>query len=614
MSLSSVAALASYLLLWGALPLIFLGLFEVFRAFYLRSIERAIYPSNREVMVRELEPDASRQTEISPLRLDWTDAAPVRLEDTRPELTRARNESQQTRVAFAVAGVVYAAVAAAMVLYGIISEGQRWASAVGYAYLTTGPALVIILGFTRAPWFVNVMMLAGWLGLEFLVLVVTGATWTRALDGVFVTSMPVLAPPLLAVGLLMLRRLRPLLVAFVPTFLFLLVGTAAVVLGANATLPRGFDEAMATQAAFPAWMRTVSVVPTIVGGAIAVREIRRGLRWRIFVALAALLVIGVLTASLATGWFLLSGFCLGIALNALSVLATWGLFKAFAHVKRRGGIPDDLLHIGFCWFVLIWFIAILAGEERPYLGWSLLPFVASMLTLVLILMRQRQRRRGERPRRLLLLRVFGKQRPTNRLLDTLDDTWRRVGRVDAIAGLDLAMRTLGAFALSNALLGRVHQHFLRTAMEMEERLLLISSALMLGGRYPLNELYCAPQMWRVVVERLVDGADVVLMDLRGFQASNTGASYELSLLVRRVSLPRIVVLTDRQTDERTLSGVVHAAWQHLPADSPNLGKQDPHLSILRCSNSVAINSQAIERAVFSASFADQRVSEGEEKP
>ena len=492
-------------------------------------------------------------------------------------------------------------------------RGSGWASAVGYAYLTTGPALVIILGFIRAHWSFNVTMLAGWLGLEFLVLVVTGATWTRALGGVFVTSVPVLAPPLLTVGLLMLRRLRPLLVAFVPTFLFFLVSTAAVVLGANATLSGGFDGAIATRAAFPAWMRALSAVTTIVGGAIAVREIRRGLRWRIFVALAALLAIGVLPASRSTGWFLLSGICLGTALNAVCVLTTWGLFKAFAHVKRRGNIPDDVLHIGFCWFVLIWFIAILAGEERPYLGWSLLPLVAGMVTLVLILMRQRQRRRGERPRRMLLLRVFGRQRTTNRLLDTLDETWRRVGRVDAVAGLDLAMRTLGAFALSNALLGRVHQHFLRTAMEMEERLLLMSTALMLGGRYPLNELYCAPHMWRMVVERVVDGADVVLMDLRGFQAINTGASYELSLLVRRVFLPRIVVLTDRQTDERTLSAVVQDAWERLPADSPNLGSRDAHLSILRCSNSVAINSQAIERAVFSAAFEVQGVSGDKEK-
>ena len=609
--MSSVAALASYLLLWAGLPLIFLGLFEVFRAFYLRSIERAIYPSSQEAVVREVE--TGSQAEVSPLRLDWTDAARVALEEARPELAKARRDSRRTRVAFAVAGSVYTVVAAIMVLYGSLNEGQRWASAVGYAYLATGPALVIILGFMRAHWSVNVTMLAGWLGLEFLVLVMTGATWTRALGGVFVTSVPVLAPPLLAVGLLMLRRLRPLLVAFVPTFLFLLTGTAAVVLGADAILPGGFDGAMAAQAAFPGWMRTLSWVPTIVGAAIAVREIRRGLRWRLFVALAALLAIGLLAASRAAAWFLLGAFCLGTALNALAVLATWGLFKAFAHVKRRGGIPDELLHIGFCWFVLIWFIAILAGEERPYLGWSLLPFVASMVTLVLILMRQRQRRRGERPRRMLLLRVFGKQRPTNRLLDTLDDTWRCVGRVDAIAGLDLAMRTLGAFALSNAFLGRVHQHFLRTAMEMEERLRLMSTALMLGGRYPLNELYCAPQMWRVAVERLVDGADVVLMDLRGFQAINTGASYELSLLVRRVSLSRIVVLTDRHTDERTLSAVVHDAWQHLPAGSPNLGSRDAHLSILRCSNSVAVNAQAIERAVFSAAFEDQRVPGGEEQ-
>jgi hypothetical protein len=59
-------------------------------------------------------------------------------------------------MAFAVAGAVYAAIAAGMVLYGFLSEGQSWASAVAYAYLTTGPALVITLGFMRARWFFNV--------------------------------------------------------------------------------------------------------------------------------------------------------------------------------------------------------------------------------------------------------------------------------------------------------------------------------------------------------------------------------------------------------------------------------------------------------------------------
>jgi hypothetical protein len=49
---------------------------------------------------------------------------------------------------------------------------------------------------------------------------------------------------------------------------------------------------------------------------------------------------------------------------------------------------------------------------------------------------------GVELKRLLLLRVFGSADKRERLLDALDDTWRRVGRIDLIAGTDLAMRTL----------------------------------------------------------------------------------------------------------------------------------------------------------------------------
>ena len=49
-------------------------------------------------------------------------------------------------------------------------------------------------------------------------------------------------------------------------------------------------------------------------------------------------------------------------------------------------------------------------------------------------------------KRLLLLHVFDRADQGERLLDTLDDTWRRAGRIDLIAGTDLAMRTLGSHA------------------------------------------------------------------------------------------------------------------------------------------------------------------------
>lgn len=55
----------------------------------------------------------------------------------------------------------------------------------------------------------------------------------------------------------------------------------------------------------------------------------------------------------------------------------------------------------------------------------------------------------------------------------------------------------------------------------------------------------------------------VLMDLRGLRATNRGAIRELSLVLPRVDPARIVVLTDRNTDERLLIEAVEQAWAQM---------------------------------------------------
>ena len=76
--------------------------------------------------------------------------------------------------------------------------------------------------------------------------------------------------------------------------------------------------------------------------------------------------------------------------------------------------------------------------------------------------------------------------------------------------------------------------------------------------------YCHDTTWQDALQALVSHSDVVLMDLRGFQAHNAGCRYELSTLAQASRELRIVVLTDSSTDRAAareaiawLSGALH---------------------------------------------------------
>ena len=70
----------------------------------------------------------------------------------------------------------------------------------------------------------------------------------------------------------------------------------------------------------------------------------------------------------------------------------------------------------------------------------------------------------------------------------------------------------------------------------------------IDGRYRVNECYCHDTTWQDALQALVRYSDLVLMDLRGFQAHNAGCRYELATLARVSRTLRVVVLVDGRTD------------------------------------------------------------------
>lgn len=153
-----------------------------------------------------------------------------------------------------------------------------------------------------------------------------------------------------------------------------------------------------------------------------------------------------------------------------------------------------------------------------------------------------------RPPMLLVLRVFQRDREMEALFDAVIERWRVTGNVALIAGTDLVSRTIDPGEIFAFLGGRIDSQFIATAEDIPRRLAAFDLQPDIEGRYRINECYCRDTTWKPTLAALVEMSDVVLTDLRGFQAHNEGCRYELGILARAPNIARVVVLFDGKTD------------------------------------------------------------------
>jgi hypothetical protein len=153
-----------------------------------------------------------------------------------------------------------------------------------------------------------------------------------------------------------------------------------------------------------------------------------------------------------------------------------------------------------------------------------------------------------RPPMLLVLRVFQRDREMEALFDAVIERWRLTGNVALIAGTDLVSRTIDPGEIFAFLGGRIDSQFIASVEDIPRRLAAFDLQADIEGRYRINECYCRDTTWKATLDALVDRCDVVLTDLRGFQAHNAGCRYELGILARAGNIARVVVLVDGKTD------------------------------------------------------------------
>jgi hypothetical protein len=236
--------------------------------------------------------------------------------------------------------------------------------------------------------------------------------------------------------------------------------------------------------------------------------------------------------------------------------------------KRFG---DQTLAFDSIWLLQTLWLCGLSTSQKPW-GWAGIGALAAYKLITWMGLRPIARAASARkPARLLLLRVFGFRRRTERFFDLLSARWRYAGPIELISAPDLAGHTIDPGEFMDFLSGRLRRRFIIERGDLDRRFAETDDRPDPDGRYRVNEFFCGNDAWQPVVRRLMSKSDLVVMDLRGFTLKNQGCLFEMHSLIDIVPVARIVLLVDQTTDGSLLKETIAEHWRHTGEDSPNVG-------------------------------------------
>ena len=290
----------------------------------------------------------------------------------------------------------------------------------------------------------------------------------------------------------------------------------------------------------------------------------------------------------------IAGFAIAIGSNAVGAFIAiiligaviFGVIAWFAnswikklYLEKR--LSDQSMILDGMWFIFAAVQSIGLAFVSP--GWytaGLVAFLAYKFTVIARFRSLRSKSESNRPAsNLLFLRVFSLGRRSEQVFDAVSAHWRYIGNVRMIAGPDLAVTTVEPHEFLEYLSGKIDQSFVGSAEALDERIATLDAEADFDGRYRVNDFFCYDDTWKMVLSRLVSESDAVLMDVRGFSASNTGVVYELNELINVVPLEKIVLVKDRSTDTVFLNETLDQSWAGMRADSPNRNASTAQLKI-----------------------------------
>lgn len=272
------------------------------------------------------------------------------------------------------------------------------------------------------------------------------------------------------------------------------------------------------------------------------------------------------------------GVALTLALLALAGVVGWlarSFMLSWIGLAYEQKVFSDAQFQVFCWMVTVSGVVVCVGtlvrgdDTRLLEPMNLWLLGATALALLLYWAVTRYLIKPlSSNKRLLVLRVFSKDRRGERLLDELEYRWRFIGPIVLIGGKDVAERTIDPAKAANFLRGRLRDIFVPSLHVLHKRVAAMDETPDPDGRYRVNEFFCFDDIWKEAVQMLLDSSDAIVLDLSEFTAERRGTAYELGLLTERQALPRTVFLISAMTDLDAVRAALHVApGSALPAGS-----------------------------------------------
>jgi hypothetical protein len=502
---------------------------------YQRAVARSMQATAGGALATETDRRTALPVELPPLALQATDA------DTRPPvpaearawLARTRRSALQAAAVYAVAGYAHAGIAT-VVLF--VTSGTEFLPLRTFFvwFILAWPLVPTVFFVAVGSRRLRVIGIAAYV---LLALAISPVSWAELaiLWGTFM-GIPTLL--LIGVGHRRLRSVGPLVL--VATFLVLAGANFAFSLAANLALLISTDFGLGT--AFGAGI----VIAVIVVAA--------------FIALA------------------------------------WRTLLSIAARYRRKHTSDLMLTLDAWWRLFtLWECLDFSAAQGPADAFVLVAFMVYKLVLALGF-RLIAPKKSPDAMRLVLLRVFGFRKRSERLLDELGHKWRYAGPVTLISAPDLATGYVEPHEFLDWLSGRLSRSFVKSEEDLEARMATLDTVPDPDGRYRVNEFFCHADTWQLTMRRLARDSDAILMDLRSFSKGNRGCTYELRVLFDSVPVERTLLMIDATTDQFCLKELLGDLWRTLAPTSPNLGSQPKSLRIfsIRAQSARQINALLLE--------------------
>jgi len=173
----------------------------------------------------------------------------------------------------------------------------------------------------------------------------------------------------------------------------------------------------------------------------------------------------------------------------------------------------------------------------------------------------------------LFLRMFKTE--TSSLLVRLT----RVGPVYMLLGGDGLVPDL--FDGPRVAFGKIDHFIEESEDEILKRLATFNGRRRVLGYYRRCTMICSDDVWTFALDRMLERARIVIVDLCGFTPGSAGLEYEFGVVLDRVPLGRVVFVTGPETERVAFDAKMRHLWATLPETSINYstGEVEVHVAV-----------------------------------